>query len=214
MTTPSARLATAAGEFLLLAVLALVPAALVYIDVAVIGNEFGELSVTEITQETLLLITALIYWYGAWRHPNRRGFLLLVAGFLSCALIRELGDFLDAVWQGFWFWPAILLALGTIASVVACCRTSVTGPMSRFVQTKPYYFLTIGLIVLLVFSRTFGSGGLLWKDLLGARYTPQFKNALQEGLELLGYLFIAYGSFVFLVRDFDDRGGRVQGHAP
>lgn len=56
------RIAYAISEFALLVVLALIPAASVYIDVAIIGHGVGEISLTEITQESLLLITAIFFW--------------------------------------------------------------------------------------------------------------------------------------------------------
>jgi len=203
MKNTSSRIAYAIGEFVLLAMLALIPFTLAYIDVVVIGHSVGELSVTEITQEALLLFTVLIFLYGAWRHPGSRGFLVLVAGFFSCALIRELDAFMDTIWHGFWFWPAITVALSTITYVVVCCKNSVADPMSNFVGTRPYFYIITGLIVLLVFSRTFGSGALLWQEVMEAAYTSKFKSALQEGLELFGYLYIGYGSLLFFYNRFD-----------
>ncbi len=44
MKTPALRIAAAAGEFLLLAVMALVPPALVYLDIAVMENGLDEAS--------------------------------------------------------------------------------------------------------------------------------------------------------------------------
>lgn len=198
MVKDSTRIAYAIGETLLLTILALLPAILVYIDVVIIDQYVSESSVTEITQEALLLITTLIFWYGAWRHPQRRGFLVLVAGFFSCAMIRELDGFLDAIWHGFWVWPVSITALLSIGYVITCCRDTVIKPAANFINTRAYFFILFGLITLLVFSKTFGSGALIWKPLMGNAYTASFKSALQEGLELLGYLFISYGSMVFL----------------
>lgn len=203
MNVTTRRITYAIGEIVLLAILAFLPFALVYIDVVVFGHGVGESSVTEITQEILLLMTVLIYWYGAWRHPNSRGFLMLVAGFFSCAFIRELDSIFDAVWHGFWFWPTLMVALTTISYVLLRCRSSVIGPMSNVIGTRPYFYIIIGLVTLLVFSRTFGSGDLLWKDLMGVAYKHSFKSALQEGFELFGYLQIAYGSGVFFFKRFD-----------
>jgi len=146
---------------LFLAALALVPFLsiyiykYIYIDVVIIGNSVKEISVTEITQELLILVASLITWYGAWKHPNRRGLLVLMAGFFSCMLIRELDAFFDYVWHGFWFWPAILTALASIAYVAAFCRNTVIEPLSSFVATRSYFFILVGVIFLLLFSRTF-----------------------------------------------------------
>lgn len=204
------RVGCAVGEFVLLSILAILPAASAYIDVVVIGGRVGELSVTEITQVVLLAITVLSLLYGAWQHPSDRGFLMLVAGFFNCALIRELDFLFDKIWHGFWFWPALAVALSTIAYVVVCCKNSVAGPMSNFFATRYSCYILTGLIMLLVFSRTFGSGALLWKHMLEDAYTGMFKSALQEGLELFGYLFITYGSLLFFARRFDSRVGHQE----
>lgn len=195
----SSRIASAVAEFFLLALLALVPFIAVYLDIVVIGHRIGEVSVTEIAQEALLLLTVLVFLYSAWRQPASRGFLVLVAGFFAAAFIRELDGFLDEVWHGFWVWPAMLVSLTSISYAAIRCRDTVFQPMADFIDTKPYYFIVMGLIVLLVFSRTFGSGNMLWNDLLGS-YAFKFKTVVQEGLELFGYLFIAYGAYNFLTR--------------
>ena len=161
MKTTFINIVRAVAEFLLLFALALLPTVSVYIDVVVIGNDVGELSVTEITQELLILTTTLITWYGARKHPDRRGLLVLMAGFFSCIFIRELDGILDYIWHGFWFWPAILMALTSIGYVTIFCRNTVIGPLSNFVNTTPFFFILFGMVSLLVFSRTFGSGSLL-----------------------------------------------------
>jgi len=38
---------------------------------------------------------------------------------------------------------------------------------------------------------------------MGEAYNHVFKSALQEDLELYGYLFIAYGTFKLWIKDFD-----------
>ncbi|HLV77211.1 MAG TPA: hypothetical protein VKY53_04715 [Marinobacter sp.] len=192
-----ARVLTGVGEFLLLGALVLMVPAVVYFDVAVLGNSVGEISATEIAQELLVLMTAAIFGYKAFREPRSRGFLVLVAGFFSVILIRELDSFLDAVVHGFWVWPATAAALSAIFMAKVPFKGTVLRPMADYVGTKPYYFMVIGLVTLLFFSRVFGSGNLLWGHLLGDAYTSGFKAGLQEGLELLGYILIGYSAVLF-----------------
>lgn len=203
MEKQSTRIAYAIGEFLLLTVMALIPPVLVYIDISVVGLGAGELAVTEFTQEGLLFMVALLFWYGAWQHPGSRGFLVLIAGFFSSMLMREMDALFDEISQGFWFWPAIVIAVSSIIYATAYSRNTVIKAMNAFVKTKPYYFILIGLIILLVFSRVFGSGSLIWQDLLGEAYSKAFRASLQEGLELLGYVYIAYGAFLAWFRKFN-----------
>lgn len=165
MQSPFQKIAYAAGEFFILTFLALLPVFSVYIDVVILGNNVGEISVTEITQETLLLFTAIIFWYGAFKKPNLRGFLVLVAGFFSCLFIREMDAFLDEIWHGFWFWPALITAMVSIGYARFAAKNTNLKPLMDFINTKPYFLILIGLIILLILSRTFGSGNLLWHEL-------------------------------------------------
>lgn len=193
----------AIGEFFLLSVLALLPTVLIYFDVIVIKGNVGESSATEIVQATLLLLTVLIFWHGVWRHPDRRGFLVLTAGFFSCMMVREIDGVLGLIRHSFWVWPAVLTAVGSITYTIVYCRSSVIEPAAKFVRTIPYAFIQFGLITLLVFSRTFGSGNLIWKKMMGVAYDPILTGAYQEGIELFGYLFIFYGAVLFLFKNFD-----------
>ncbi len=181
------------AEFLLLAALALLPILTVYVDIIVIGHGLSDRSVTEYTQEMLIFLSAILFWYGAWRNPQSRGFLLLVAGFFTCMYIREYDELLNSISHGFWVYPAMLTAIATIVGAIAC-RDTVLTPMADFAETKSGRNIFFGLLVILVFSRFFGSGSLLWIGIMGDDYEHLYKSAIQEGLELFGYIFIFYGS--------------------
>jgi hypothetical protein len=186
------------GEFFLLSLLSLIVPGFVFIDSVIIGDGVGEPSITEFTQEALLLVSAMCFGYAAWRHENSRGFFLLIAGFFSCLLVRELDSVFDNVRHGFWLWPALLVALVSITYVMIYCRDTVLESMADFVDSRPYFFIIFGLVVVLAFSRVFGSGEILWKHLMTSNYENLYKRAMQEGLELLGYIYVAYGSFLIL----------------
>ncbi|WP_349237600.1 hypothetical protein, partial [Sulfitobacter sp. 15WGC] len=66
-------------------------------------------------------------------------------------------------------------------------------PMLHHLQTRSATFVYIGVVLLLFFSRIFGTGAL-WEAVMGAAYDPQIKTTVQEGTELLAYLLIAYGA--------------------
>lgn len=187
----------AAGEFLFLALLSTLPAVCVAVDIRVLHDSVGEASLTEISQAALLLSATGICWFRAWQRTESRGLALLVGGFFACMLIRELDGWLDSVWHGFWVWPALFTAVATIGGVALWCRDSVWLPTAAFIGTRSFYHISFGLLTLLVFSRTFGSGKL-WAELMGTDYGRLFKAALQEGLELYGYVFLIYGVSWFL----------------
>lgn len=190
------QLLKAFGEFLILALLMLLPAVMVYLDVQVRGRTITEYSFTELTQESLILAAAILFWISAFKQAYARGFLVLVAGFFACMFIREQDGLLDNISHGFWFYPAMLMAIGSVIYALRYHRT-ILGPMAEFTRSKPYVFIAIGLLIVLVFSRVFGSGNLLWKEVLGEDYTSFFKGVIQEGLELFGYIFIFYGACLY-----------------
>jgi hypothetical protein len=197
--THHGKIRQAAIEYLFLAILMLVPPLCVYLDITVLdASRVSEKSITEYTQEFMILASALAFWLGAVRQPGSRGFLLLVAGFFSSMFLREMDSLFDHVFHGFWFWPTLLLAAAVIAHVVMRCRNTVLGPMADFIDTKPFYHIMFGLLVVLVFSRTFASKGFLWNHLEDQNFPHGLKSIMQEGIELMGYGFIAYGAFLFL----------------
>jgi hypothetical protein len=184
------------GEFFFIALLTLVPVLCVHIDLVMHGGT-PEVSATEFTQEALLLMSALLFGYGAWRYKNSRGFCVLVAGLLTCMLVRELDAYLDHLWHGCWSLIAYSVLAVCATYIIVCCYGTVLEPMSSFTYTRAYPHLVLGLIVVLVFSRIFGSKILL-SDILGifGRSGYKFKSVIQEGLELFGYVLIAYGSWL------------------
>lgn len=186
------------GELFLLAILALLPAVAVYIDLAVLGQKTGEKSVTEISQAVILLFTILICWRASQHYLNERGAFVLMVGFFTCALIREMDAVFDLVWHGFWVIPAIVVTVACIAyALVILGWRPIAESLIKLAHTREMTFIFLGLITLLVLSRTFGSGNLIWNDVLPQGIASTFKSALQEGLELYGYIYILYGSFRF-----------------
>lgn len=202
MKDPLKKILRAVSMFLQLAILVLFPAISVYIDLKVFGNGVGEISLTEISQEIILLSVALFFFLGAWKKPLARGFLLLAGGFFGCLFIRELDLFLDAVWHGFWFWPALSTALASVLAARFAFPGTTLQPLADFIDSRPYMLMLVGLVSLLVFSRTFGSGRLLWHHLLPESHGFGMKAAVQEGLELYSYTLIFYGSLLFYRSDF------------
>ena len=206
MTNANKTIVKAIGEVLLLALLILLVPICLAIDVLLLDNSIGEISLTEITQLALLATSILIFGYSAWQSAGSRGFLILVTGFFSCMLVRELDFLFDKIRHGFWFWPAIVIVIASIFFALKNRRT-LFEPMAAFVNTKPYFHIIFGLLVVLFFSRIFGSGNLFWQHVI-SDYSRVYKSILQEGLELFGYLFAAYGSCQLIrYREISDNTG-------
>lgn len=161
---------------------------LVFIFDAMSSLRVRELGPLEMAQSLMLASTAGLYALEAYRRPALRHAMVLVAGFFGCMLIREQDYFLDFIQHGFWLWPALALAFGCIAYACTDLRRTIAG-LEHFVRWKYFPILLIGLVIVLAYSRLFGSG-YGWKLLLGDRFVYSMKAGVEESSELLGYLFI------------------------
>ncbi|WP_231472338.1 hypothetical protein [Pseudoxanthomonas suwonensis] len=74
--------------------------------------------------------------------------------------------------------------------------------------------MTIGLVLLLIYSRLFGMTAL-WEGLLADSYVRVVKNAAEECTELLGYTLVMASALTYAAQRLHERrkalaGGRVQ----
>ena len=175
--------------------LGLVPIVFViaWVDVTLFGS-ISEASVTELGQESLILAAACLFGFTAWRCPKLRSLLVLVAGLFGCMFIRELDAVFDIVFHGFWLYPALLLAAGSVIYATRCTRMSISESR-ELLMTSPFRLVCFGLLTVLVISRVAGTGKL-WSFILDSESAGHFyKNIVQEGLELWGYGIIAVGAW-------------------
>lgn len=170
---------------------------IIWADVRFWQDPLTERSATELTQEIFLGLSACMFWGLGLKDATQRGLYILVAGFISVMLIRELDTLFDMVWHGFWVYPALAVTFLSIISAYFS-KNSTLEPMAKFLQNKDYMMLSHGMIIVLVFSRLFGMG-VLWKLALGDDFHRLIKDIVEEGVELLGYGFIFMGSLKYFV---------------
>jgi len=179
--------------FILISLLSAGVISVINIDYFFLENNLSEQSLTEIFQQLLLLASVAIFSWSAYKEQESRTFFILVAGFFGCMLLRELDYYFDMIVHGFWFYPTILLASSVIIYSIKNDEFLLRSVRS-FGQSKAYFNILIGLVIIMIFSRLFGSG-TLWKDVMNEDYHHIYKTIIQEGLELFGYLFLFIGSF-------------------
>jgi hypothetical protein len=182
-------------EFAVLGALMAAVPSIVALDQELFLFGSSEVSVTELTQETLILLAAIMFGICAWRQPDYRGWLVLVAGLFACMFIREVDMWLDRIAKGFWIYPAMFTAIAAMA-YSARHRKTLWPAMAAYAATRSHAYLATGLLIVVVFSRLFGAGSF-WQEMLAEAYDPAIKTIIQEGVELLGYILIAFGSARF-----------------
>lgn len=182
--------------FLFAALFLVLMVAPVYIDVAWKNDALHETSFTEATQEALLAIVAILFFMAARQRPDQRGALTLVGGFYMCMLIRELDFLFDMIHHGSWVWLALAMTAGCFAVAMRSPKQTVQG-LANLLQHRSWPVMASGFLVVLVFSRLFGTH-TLWQHLMLNNYHRVVKNMAEEGTELLGYSLCTLASIRYL----------------
>ncbi len=194
------RLLWAALEFVLLCLLLAAVPFVVYLDTNVLGEEMSEESLTELLHNIGAFIAMVCFYRGAQTHPDKRAFLVLGGTLFAILSIRELDFLFDYITHGFWLYPALaVLALGIIIALRN--KGTFVTPMLQYLTGREATFVYLGVALLIIFTRLFGTGDL-WEGVMKENYQPGVKAAIQEGLELLSYLLIAYGAVASLRAGF------------
>lgn len=178
------------------------PAVLVIFDIAVFDLDCDERGVVEVAQALMLLTIFALMTVAAFRRPDLRGGLVLIAGFFLDMFIRENDGFLDRIRHGCWIYPALLAAAVAILIAVRY-RDRVIPAFARLFADRSFPLLPVGMFVVIGFSRIFGMKQI-WKVVVGVDDFRPAKHVAEEGLELLGYsilLLWAVGFFRTLSAD-------------
>ncbi|MGB3553228.1 MAG: hypothetical protein WBA25_01155 [Jannaschia sp.] len=181
-------------EFLALLALLIAVVLVINLDVVILDNNMSEVSVTEVTQSAFILVSAIIFAWRSWQDIKSRGYFIAVATLFACMFVRENDALLDHIYHGSWTVPVAMIA-GFGIFYTCRHRDSLAEPLARYFRARHTTFILIGLLLLLVFSRLFGTGSL-WESVIGAEFAPSVKTVVQEGLELLSYALVTYGTIL------------------
>ena len=146
-------------EFMVLAAIMIAVPVIVGLDVDVFLYGSSEVSATELTQEALILLSAIVSGITAIRHPASRSWLVLVSGFFACMFLREIDFWLDRVSHGFWVYPTAITGLAAI-SYSARNRDGFLDAAADYLATRSHAYIAVGLLIVVLFSRLAGTRGL------------------------------------------------------
>lgn len=187
--------------FAIFCIFCLTPVLCLYVDFFVFKLEsIGEISLSEITQEMILLIICVIYAMCIKNKAKFHRLSVLIFGFFTTMLIRELDAFFDEIRHGSWIYPALLVAISSIAYAFKYPK-HLNDELERYLKTRSFIVALCGLTVVLVFSRIFGTMSFWMHVLNDKNMASLVKNTVQEGLELFGYILclmsaVLYGRYV------------------
>jgi hypothetical protein len=193
----------AAAEILRQAGLMMLVPAVFALDAVVIGVYKADHvittdhSITEYLQAILIVSSALAFAAHCRKHPRSVGGMALVVGFFTAMFIRECDGYLDEIRHGIWVYPAVLVSFVAMATSWKHRDTFIPS-MSELARSRGFAPISLGLLLIHIFSRLFGNSDL-WKVTLGDLYNTIIRDAVQEGIELLGYVYVAYGTAWFIL---------------
>ncbi|MEZ9516825.1 hypothetical protein AB4359_17370 [Vibrio splendidus] len=162
------------------------------IDFILLNGNVGEISVTEMLQQILLIIASGSFAYLARDKREVKHAALLISAFFGVMFIREMDFWFDKIAHGAWIVPALLVACSAVFYAIKNGKRTI-DQLALILASPHMNLLVIGVMLLLVFSRLFGMGSF-WHNVMGDDYVRVVKNIAEEGTELLAYCLIAFAS--------------------
>ena len=162
------------------------------------STRFTELGFTEFAQTLVLLICCTTLIYIRQKLKVWPAVTLLLLAFLAASLVREQDHFLDAyVAKHTWKILVLLIVVPSCVWVIKR-RQLFLDEFACYSNTFAFGLFTAGVLTNYIFSRLFGRAEL-WKTVLADRYIREFKNTIEEAIELLGYGLILIGILELLL---------------
>lgn len=156
---------------------------------------FGELTFTEIGQETILFILFLFYLFIGKKWKEIGVISNFVALFFLMAFIREFNFLIDK-----WIYPVLVIFVLMIWLFFRDFKKIKQAGIRFFSIPASQWFLA-GLLVTMVFSRLFGRSKF-WRILYPGESYRLAKAATEEGIELLGNTVMLISAIEFLLYYF------------
>ncbi len=161
----------------------LVPPVLIGIEFSFFDTMLSEYGLVEIAQE--LIVCFIVVQFLRVHKKSNSKISLVLALFFIVVLLRELDFLFDLIIHGFWFYPCALIGL-MMARIFYKEIESIKKELDAGLAHIHAPIFILGLAILLVLSRIFGTG-TFWEMILAEHYQRIVKTVVQEGLELFGY---------------------------
>lgn len=157
---------------------------------------YTDYGLTERLQDLALMAAFACFALVAWLRPAERPLAILLAGLCLAALVREWDFFLDGIADSLWQ-VLVTIVLALTAAWLWRLRAGFRAALQRFTGQPAFGLMLAGFLVVMVFSRLYGTDSL-WQTLLHEHYSRSVKNLAQEGVELLGYALMLCAALDYL----------------
>ena len=156
----------------------------------------SEYSPIEIIQPLILIVCGLLMGWVAINYTSQRPIAFLFGGLALAFTIRELDFFfdhylIDNLWQ-----TLIAIAGALVIAYTYRHRKRLNVALGRLWPSPGLALLFAGTVILFAFVRLVGHEPL-WQAILGDDYRRIVKLAVEEFIELIGYLLWLIGSIEY-----------------
>ncbi len=161
------------------------------------GHGTSEYSPVEIIQLLILGVCGALMGWVAMNCPSQRPLAIGFGGLALVFLIRELDFFLDRYLIEN-LWP-VLIAVAAAFLIVYTHRhrRRLTVALARIWPSPGLALLFAGAAILFAFVHLVGNE-LLWQSILGDAYEPTVTTAVEEFVELIGYMLWLIGTIEYV----------------
>ncbi len=179
--------------FLRLAIYSVLLAGAYYVSLVNVANGVTtDRYFSEVPQNLLLFGIIGVSFGVARRTEAGRTINRCIGIFFTACLIREFDNELDALfYKGAWKVPAIPVGLLLLYYVIRRWTTLLVE-LRRLGDSLATGILALGLVLLMVFSRLWGSNDM-WRHLMPGEYNRHLVRVSEEGIELMAYTVIFIG---------------------
>jgi len=156
--------------------------------------DFNESSITEILQQTFLVIGFVVSFWLAKKKKFLNWFFISLGTLLLVIFIREYNNFLDNyVFKGLWE-TLVYSILGIYLFFLVKNFKPFIDQLNAVANHYSIGVFLVGFIIVMVFSRIYGLDEI-WVNILGDNFIRPIKRISEEGTELLGYSLMLLGVF-------------------
>lgn len=156
----------------------------------------SEYSPVELIQPLILLVCGLLMSWVALNFPSQRPVAFLFGGLALAFLIRELDFYFDRYLVDN-LWQALIAIAGALVIVYTYRqRKRLRIALGRLWPSPGLALLFAGAVILFAFVRLVGHEPL-WQAILGEQYVRIAKLAVEEFIELIGYLLWLIGTIEY-----------------
>jgi hypothetical protein len=166
----------------------------------------SEYSPIELIQPLILILCGVLMGWLAGHFPLQRPLALVFGGMAAIFIVREFDYFLDR-WILDNFWQAVMAVIAALVIAYGVRqRRRLQLALAQVWPSPGLVLLFAGAVILFSFVRLVGHEPL-WQSIMAPEYRRIVKLAIEEFIELIGYLFWLIGAceYAWQVRNIGQR---------